>query len=298
MRGPPATPVNVTARQNEILEEINNGQKNEHRLHYRTDIILLAGKGLSNTAISSQVPAAKVTVAKWRQRWHDAEERLLAAEQGPNPDKDLPAVIHDVLSDAYRKGTPPKFTAEQLVDIIAIGLQDPADSGNPCSHWTAKDVAAEAVNEGVVDSISTRTVQRLFAEADFKPQQVKQYTGQVDWNDPEVAGAVHEVCEAYHAAQESCEEGTIYACVDEKTGIQAIEPIQATLPPIPGSVERRGAEYTRHGTLNLIISFVVATGLIVLASITPTRTEVDFLRHIAKTIATTPTQTGFSSRTT
>jgi transposase len=144
------------------------------------------------------------------------------------------------------------------------------------------------MNRGVVESISTRTVQRLFDEADFKPQQVKQYTGQLDWNDPDVSAAVHEVCETYQDAQSLYDEGTIVASVDEKTGIQAIEPIQVTLPPKPGSVERRGHDYMRHGTLDLMISFVVAVGIILFASITPTRTEIDFIAHIAQTIATAP----------
>jgi len=288
MRGPPATIVNVTPRQKEYLDEICRRRKNEFQLHSRAKIVLKAGEGLSNAAISKKLLAAYATVATWRNRWHAAEDRLLAAEQGPNPDKDVPAVVEEVLKDAYRKGTPSKFTEEQLVSIIAIGLEDPADSGNPSSHWSAKEVAAEAVNEGVVPSISTRTVQRLFAEADFKPQQVKQYTGQVDWTDPEVSAAVHEVCETYQDAQELYEEGTIIASTDEKTGIQAIEPIQPTLPPMPGSVERRGHDYKRHGVLDLTISFVVAVGVIAFASITGTRTEVDFVAHIAQTIATAP----------
>jgi transposase len=200
----------------------------------------------------------------------------------------LPAVAEELLEDAYRKGTPATFAAEQLVDVLAIGLQDPADPGNPSTHWTAKEVATEAISEGVVASISARTVQRLFAEADFKPQQVKQYTGQVDWSDPGVASAAHEVCETYQTARELYEEGTIETCVDEKTGIQAVEPLQVTLSPIPGSVERRGHEYKRHGTLDLTISFAVALGTILLASITGTRTEVDFVAHIAQTIAVEP----------
>ena len=288
MRGPPATIVTVTPRQKECLEDICRRRRNEFQLHARAKIVLTASEGLSNTAISKKLLAAYATVATWRNRWHAAEDQLLGAEQGPNPDKDLPAVVEQVLSDAYRKGAHAKFTEEQLVDIIAICLEDPADSGNPCSHWSAKEVAAEAVNEGVVLSISTRTVQRLFAAEDFKPQQVKQYTGRVDWNDAEVSAAVHEVCETYKDAQELYEEGTIIASTDEKTGIQAIEPIQPTLPPIPGCVERRGHDYKRHGTLNLTISFAVAVGMILFASITGTRTEVDFVAHIAQTVATAP----------
>ncbi len=70
-----------------------------------------------------------------------------------------------------------------------------------------------------VDSISGRTIQRLFAEANYKSQQVKQYTGQVDWKDPAIVTAVHYLCTAYREAPALYEQGTIIACTDEKTGI-------------------------------------------------------------------------------
>lgn len=291
MPGPPPTPVDVTSRQKEELEKILRRTANEYRTHQRAKIVLLASEGGTNLAIAEKVPAAPATVAKWRDRWHRAEERLLAAEQDDNSGKDLPAIIKEVLDDAYRKGTPATFTEEQQVSIIAIALENPADSGNPCNPWTAKEIVAEATSRSVVESISERTVQRLFAEADIKPQQVKQYTGQPRWEDPQVVAAVHDVCEAYLKAPALNDQGTIIATTDEKTGIQATEPIVLTLPTIPGSVERRGHEYTRHGTLDLTITFLVTFGIIALASVTPTRTEVDFLLHIAKSIATNPEKT-------
>jgi len=72
------------------------------------------------------------------------------------------------------------------------------------------------------------------------------------------------------------------------TGIQALERAQPTQPMQPGRVERREFEYVRHGTLSLIANFEVATGQVIQPSLGPTRTEVDFARHIAQTIATDP----------
>ncbi len=174
--------------------------KNAHDTHQRVKIILLAAERKSNAEIAKLAPAAPRTVAKWRHRWYAAEGRLLAAEQGEGGEKDLPVVVDEVLGDARRKGTPATFTEEQLVSIVGISLENPGDSGNPCTHWTAKEVATEAIARKVVDAISERTVQRLFAEADLKPHQVKQYTGQVDWKDPAVVTAVHGVCDAYRQA--------------------------------------------------------------------------------------------------
>jgi hypothetical protein len=47
-------------------------------------------------------------------------------------------------------------------------------------------------------------------------------------------------------------------------------------------------EYIRHGTQCLIANFHVATGQVIVPSIGPTRTEEDFVNHIAQTIDTNP----------
>lgn len=75
---------------------------------------------------------------------------------------------------------------------------------------------------------------------------------------------------------------------DEKTGIQALERKQPTLPMKPGSVERREFEYIRHGTQTLIANFEVATGKVLSPSIGHTRTEADFAAHIDKMLQTDP----------
>jgi transposase len=47
-------------------------------------------------------------------------------------------------------------------------------------------------------------------------------------------------------------------------------------------------EYIRHGTQCLIANLEVATGRVIAPSVGPTRTEADFVAHIAQTIATDP----------
>lgn len=84
------------------------------------------------------------------------------------------------------------------------------------------------------------------------------------------------------------EAGVHVASTDEKTGIQALEPIHPTLPTRPGLVERREFEYVRHGTQCLIANFEVATGQVIAPTVGSTRTEEDFTAHIAQTVATDP----------
>lgn len=96
------------------------------------------------------------------------------------------------------------------------------------------------------------------------------------------------VCDFYAEAPGVAACGAHRVGTDEMTGIQALERKHPTLPMRPGQVERREFEYERHGTQALIANFEVATGKVIAPSIGPTRTEEDFARHIARTVALDP----------
>ena len=70
--------------------------------------------------------------------------------------------------------------------------------------------------------------------------------------------------------------------------MQALEPKAPTKPMKPGQVERREAEYTRHGTQTIIGNFEVATGQVIAPTVQQTRNEADFAAHIEQTMATDP----------
>lgn len=95
---------------------------------------------------------------------------------------------------------------------------------------------------------------------------------------------ITEICELYTKSRELIEIDERVVCIDEKTGIQALERIHPDLAMIPGQIERHEFEYTRHGTQTLIASFEVATGRIITPSIGETRKEADFLEHIKRTV--------------
>jgi DDE superfamily endonuclease len=82
--------------------------------------------------------------------------------------------------------------------------------------------------------------------------------------------------------------GEHVVCTDEKTGMQALQRIAPTKPTRPGLIERIEFEYKRHGTLCLMADFEVATGEIASFTIGPTRTEADFVDHVASAIANDP----------
>jgi hypothetical protein len=99
------------------------------------------------------------------------------------------------------------------------------------------------------------------------------------------------VCELYAQAPALHAAGVHVLSTDEKTAIQALERAHPTRPTRPGLVELQEFEYTRHGTQCLMANFEVATGCILAPTMGPTRTEDDFVAHIAQTVATDPEST-------
>jgi transposase len=107
--------------------------------------------------------------------------------------------------------------------------------------------------------------------------------------DPEAfALAAADVCDVYRRAPEAHMRGEHVVSTDEKTGMQALVRIAPTKPMKPGLIERFEFEYKRNGTLCLTANFEVATGEICSYTISPTRTVLEFVGHIERTVSDDP----------
>jgi transposase len=102
---------------------------------------------------------------------------------------------------------------------------------------------------------------------------------------------VADVCALYQAAPALAARGERVVSTDELTGVQALERKHPGLPLAAGQVERREFEYIRHGTVTFLLNRDVVTGQALASSCGPTRTEGDFVAHIAQTVATDPAAT-------
>jgi len=118
-------------------------------------------------ALAIGIDAQRVT--RWRHRWVEEMDRLVSAELQPVSDSDLEALIVDVLGDNYRSGTPPKFTPEQIAQIIALACEQPKEIGLPVTHWTPRELREEAKKRQIVDDISPRHIARFFFENGNSP---------------------------------------------------------------------------------------------------------------------------------
>jgi transposase len=287
-RGPQPTPIELTATQISILEQIVRGQTNPQNLVRRAKIILTINEGHNNSQTASKLELNRETIRLWRDRWFEVASVLLVAEAEGISDQELMLLVKVVLADAPRSGVPATFTPEQIVQIVAVACENPQDSDRPISHWTSWELADEVIKRNIVTTISPRSVGRFLDEADLKPH-LHQYWLNSKPDDPEIfAQEVNTVCDVYHQAPQLHQEGASIVSTDEKTSIQALERKHPTKPMKPGQVALQEFEYIRHGTLCLMVNFEVATGKIIAPTIGPTRTEIDFANHIEQTIATNP----------
>jgi DDE superfamily endonuclease len=101
--------------------------------------------------------------------------------------------------------------------------------------------------------ISKSRVHVILDEADLKPHQVRSWLTSLD---PDFETKQAQVCGPYLKPPE----GAIVVSIDEKTSIQAKQPVRPTIQAAPGRPERREFEYRRHGTVALLAALLVHSG--------------------------------------
>lgn len=159
------TKTELSAEEKVALEQIVRRGKSEHRIVGRAKIILKLAAGGNNSQIARQLEIDRSTVLTWRGRWREEWERLKAQVCKEKP---LLSLVEEVLGDKPRAGAPSIFAAEEIVQIIAISCEKPEDSGRPISHWTARELADEALKRQIVERISRRSVGRFLKSGGLK----------------------------------------------------------------------------------------------------------------------------------
>ena len=165
MSGPLAVPVSVTPAQRAVLTALVRRTTCPQALALRARIVLEAGSGERNEPLARRLDCTPKTIRKWRARWAGAAARLLAADDDPAA---LARAIGTVLADAPRPGAPGTFSAEQVIQIINLACRPPEQLGRPVAAWTPRELADEAAMQGLVVTISPRTVGRFLKR--IRPQ--------------------------------------------------------------------------------------------------------------------------------
>ena len=277
----------ISERQLAVLSEFQRSQTEARFVVQRAAIIVWGWNGWSNEEIAQKVGLGRMEVGKWRRRWRDAWNELTLLEC--TEPRRLRKAIRDTLRDAPRSGSPGKFTAEQITRILAVACEPPAKSGRPITHWTHAELRDEVVKRGIVPSICVSQVGCYLREAVLQPHRRKMWINTTEKNPEAFQRQVADVCRTYQEApRRHAADGTHTVCVDEMTGLQALERAAPDKDVRVGEVAKHEFEYIRHGTTTLIGNWDVVQGTMFSETIGPTRTEQDFVAHIEQTVATDP----------
>ncbi|HNK51722.1 MAG TPA: helix-turn-helix domain-containing protein [Nitrospira sp.] len=150
MRGPKPTVIELTDTERDSLTRLTRQHKTPQQIVLRARIILACAEGLNNAQVARQLDISVDTARHWRRRWLGLQAVAL----------DELSVV-ERLEDAPRPGKPPRITAEQVCQLVALACERPQDAARPSSQWTGRELADELMNRGIIETISSRHVSRL-----------------------------------------------------------------------------------------------------------------------------------------
>lgn len=148
------------------------------------------------------------------------------------------------------------FPPQVVVAVKALACELPKEWDLPFSRLSHADIAAEAVNRGIVGSISDVTVWRWLSADAIRPWCHRSW---IFPRDPNFAARAAPVLDLYHGVWEGKPLGPDDYVIssDEKTSIQARKRIAPGTPPTPGRRRKVEAEYERMGALAYLAAWDV-----------------------------------------
>lgn len=146
--------INLISSERDELEQLARGYTTPQLIARRARIILMANEeGMSNAEIARSLGINKAKVTLWTQRW---------SERGLEP-------VLDRLSDLPRPGAPDTITPEQWCRVMALACESPQDHGYPMTHWSSKELAAEAIKQGIVERLSAGHLRKVLQKKRCSP---------------------------------------------------------------------------------------------------------------------------------
>src|SRR4030042_9702 len=150
MAGRKATVVELTEQEQRSLQQLVRRHTGGQQIALRARVILAAAEGKTNSQIREELHITMNTVRLWRDRWVKLQSISF---------DDLS--IEERLEDTARSGAPCRITPEQRCKIEALACQKPEEHQRPITNWTAREIAAEIIQQGIVETISPRHAARL-----------------------------------------------------------------------------------------------------------------------------------------
>jgi transposase len=220
--------VGLSSEERAVLVERASSRSCSHAVVTRARIVLLAADGVRNIDIAAQVGVCVDVVSRWRKRF--CGERL------------------EGLVDRPRSGRPRRFGPEVVAGVKAMACSPPEAAAVPLSRWSSGELAAHAVGEGLVASISSSTVRRWLHDDAIKPWRFRSWIFHRDADFKAKAARVLDLYDRrWHGRRLGPRDYVISA--DEKSQLQALHRCHPGRAARPGQVPQVEFEYERGGTL-------------------------------------------------
>jgi len=248
------------------LQKILRATTSPVREVFRANMVLLAAEGRSYSSIAQALQTTVATVKKWVERFI----------QNPSLES---------LVDANRSGRPHTIPSEAKCEVVKFACSDvlteAPETGNV---WTIKSLQNRVENSTGV-TISKSEISRILNDDALRPHRVRMWLHSPD---PLFKEKTNAIALLYLNPPSDA----IVLCIDEKTGMQAVERRRSLAPKHKGCGVRMDSEYKRHGTQTLTACFNVRTGK-VYGECGKTRKMADLVNFMEKIAELYPTQKVF-----
>ena len=195
----------------QLARVVANGNTPQKRA-LRASVMLMLADHERPSAVAERFGLSRNQVYLWTQRFLEAG---------------LPGLLHD----APRPGRRKRITPAHVATVVEATLHTRPLAA---TQWSTRTMAQ-------AQGISEATVRRIWHQHGLQPHRVTRFKLS---KDPQFVDKLRDVIGLYlHPPKKA-----VVFCVDEKSGIQALDRTRPVLPLQPGLPERQTHDYIRHGT--------------------------------------------------
>lgn len=218
--------VHVSPPEQAPLEPIVRQGKTPQNVAARARIVLMRANHEPPSDVAAALHVSRMTVRLWADRF---------VADG------LPGLVRD----ATRPGRRKQITPEHVQAIVEATLRTRPPAA---THWSSRTLAkAQGVSDG--------TIRKIWRQPRLQPHRVGRFKLSTD---PHFVEKRRDVVGLYLNPPEKA----VVFCVDEKSGIQALDRTRPVLPLRPRVPERQTHDYVRHGTTTLYAALRVLDGVV------------------------------------
>jgi transposase len=245
--------VYASAGEQSQLDQIARQGKTPQKVALRARIVLMLANREAPSSIADALRISRMTVRLWAHRF---------VRDG------VPGLVRD----ASRPGRRKQITPEKIQAVVEATLttRPPA-----ATHWSSRPLAkAQGLSDG--------TIRKIWRQHGLQPHRVGRFKLSTD---PRFVEKLRDVVALYLNPPAKA----VVFCVDEKSGIQALDRTRPVLPLRRGVPERQTHDYIRHGTTTLYAALRVLDGVVIGECRRHHRSQ-EFVRFLRRLDAATPTR--------